>query len=50
MVEAFEHIDDTDGFPEKSLMKKNQEFFKARNVSFFFNLISLRGSPENLLL
>ncbi|CAO1390308.1 unnamed protein product [Diamesa hyperborea] len=30
VVEPFEHIDDTDGYPEKSLMKKNQEFFKAR--------------------
>lgn len=43
VVELFEHIDDTDGFPEKSLLKKNQEFVKARNVSskyfiFKFNL------------
>lgn len=30
VVESFEHIDETDGFPEKSLMKKNQEYFKAR--------------------
>lgn len=30
VVEAFEHIDDTDGYPEKSLMKKNNEFYKAR--------------------
>lgn len=30
VVEVFDHIDDNDGFPEKSLMKKNNEFFKAR--------------------
>ena len=31
IVEPYDHIDDTDGFPEKSLMKKN-DFFKARQV------------------
>lgn len=31
VVEPFEHIDDTDGYPEKSLSKKNQDYFKARN-------------------
>lgn len=30
VVEPFEHIDETDGFPEKNIMKKGNEFFKAR--------------------
>lgn len=30
VVEVFDHIDDDDGFPERSLMKKNNEFYKAR--------------------
>lgn len=30
VVEAFEHIDETDGFPEKSLMRKSNEYYKAR--------------------
>lgn len=30
VVETFEHIDETDGFPERSLMKKSNEYFKAR--------------------
>lgn len=30
VVETFDHIDDNDGFPEKSIMKKNNEFYKAR--------------------
>ena len=30
VVEVFDHIDDNDGFPERSLMKKNNEFFKSR--------------------
>lgn len=30
MVEPFDHIDDTDGYSEKSLNKKNQDFYKAR--------------------
>lgn len=30
VVEVFDHIDDNDGFPEKSIMKKSQDFFKAR--------------------
>uniref|UniRef100_U5ESB0 Putative no on or off transient a n=1 Tax=Corethrella appendiculata TaxID=1370023 RepID=U5ESB0_9DIPT len=32
VVEPFEHIDDTDGYPEKSLNKKGQDFFKARQA------------------
>jgi hypothetical protein len=34
VVEPFEHNDETDGYPEKSLMKKSQDFYKARQVSF----------------
>jgi proline- and glutamine-rich splicing factor len=30
VVEPFEHIDETDGCPEKSLMKKSNEYYKAR--------------------
>ncbi|KAG5679670.1 hypothetical protein PVAND_009224 [Polypedilum vanderplanki] len=30
VVEPFEHIDEIDGYPERSLMKKNNEYFKAR--------------------
>ena len=30
VVEVFDHIDDNDGFPEKSIMKKNNEFYKNR--------------------
>lgn len=30
VVETFDQRDDTDGFPERSIMKKNNEFFKAR--------------------
>lgn len=30
VVEPFEHIDETDGFPEKNLMKKSNEYYKAR--------------------
>lgn len=30
VVESFEHIDETDGLPEKSLMKKSQEYFNSR--------------------
>lgn len=30
VVEPFEHIDETDGFPEKSLMRKSNEYFNAR--------------------
>lgn len=30
VVEPFDHIDDTDGYSEKSLNKKNQDFYKAR--------------------
>lgn len=30
VVETFDQRDDNDGFPERSIMKKNNEFFKAR--------------------
>lgn len=30
VVEVFDQTDDNDGFPEKSIMKKNNEFFKSR--------------------
>lgn len=30
VVEVFDHSDQNDGFPEKSIMKKNNEFYKAR--------------------
>ena len=32
VCELFEHSDDTDGYPEKSLNKKNPEFFNARGM------------------
>lgn len=30
VVESFDHIDENDGLPEKSLMKKSNEYYKAR--------------------
>jgi len=30
VVETFDHIDETDGFPEKSLMRKSNDYYKAR--------------------
>lgn len=30
VVELFEQHDDNDGFPEKSIARKNQDFFKER--------------------
>lgn len=32
IVELVEHSDDADGYPEKSVGKKSQEFFQARTV------------------
>lgn len=32
IVEPYEALDDTDGYPEKNLHKKNNEFMKAREV------------------
>jgi proline- and glutamine-rich splicing factor len=30
VVEPFEHIDEIDGYPEKSLLRKNNDYFRAR--------------------
>jgi splicing factor, proline- and glutamine-rich len=43
VVEPFEHNDDTDGYPEKSLMKKSQDFYKARQVRNTRNLRQMIG-------
>ena len=44
VVEPFEPNDDTDGYPEKNLNKKNAEFYKAREVGPRFAAI---GSFEH---
>lgn len=36
MLEPFEQLDDIDGYAEKSLPKKNPEYYKAREVSIRF--------------
>lgn len=39
MLEPFEQLDDIDGYAEKSLPKKNPEYYKAREVSIMFESI-----------
>jgi proline- and glutamine-rich splicing factor len=36
VLEPFEQLDDIDGYAEKSLPKKNPEYYKAREVSIRF--------------
>lgn len=44
IVESFEYVDDTDGYPEKNLPKKNNEYHKEREIGPRF---ANPGSFEN---
>lgn len=37
VVEPYEVIDDVDGFPEKSIIRKPADYMKAREVRKFLN-------------
>jgi hypothetical protein len=39
VLEPFEQLDDVDGYAEKSLPKKNPEYYKAREVNVGFESI-----------
>ena len=38
IVEPFDQVDDIDGYSEKSLFKKNPEFYKEREVRLFIKM------------
>lgn len=33
MVEAYDAVDEVDGYPEKTIVRKNQDYYNARTVS-----------------